>query len=395
MRILTVGNMYPPHHQGGYEVMWQAVVHAARERGHDVRVLTSDHREPGVTVPDSADVHRELRLYWSWEDYAFRELGAVGRARLERANAAALDRHIASFAPDAVSWWAMGTMSLSLIERVRRRAIPASFAIHDDWLVYGFKADRWIRAWHGWRRAAAPVAERLLGVPTRVDVPAAGPMVFNSAYIRRRAREAGVDVDGAMVVHPGVDERFLVPAEPRPWGWRLLCVGRLDRHKGTDTAVAALEHLPPEATLTVVGSGDRSYVAELEHAAERLGASQRVAFAGFRSGEDLRSAYAEADAVLFPVRWEEPFGLVPLEAMGVGRPVVTTARGGSREFLADGENSLVVEPDDPGALAAAVGRLARDENLRARLREAGRTTAGEHGMAAFAARMVDAIEASA
>jgi glycosyltransferase involved in cell wall biosynthesis len=375
--------------------MWQAVVHAARERGHRVRVVTSEHREPHVDAPDEPDVHRELSMYWDWERYAFRDLGAVGRARLERRNAAVFDRHLEEFAPDTLSWWSMGSMSLSLIERVRRRRIPASFAVHDDWLVYGRKADRWIRAWHGWRRAVAPVAERALGVPTRIDVVRSGSLVFNSAYTRDRAAAAGVDVAGALVVHPGIEERFLRPAEPRPWEWRLLVVGRLDRHKGTDAAVAALEHLPPEATLTIVGSGSDGFRAELEDAAGRLGSAGRVTFAGFVAGDGLRSVYAAADAVLFPVRWEEPFGLVPLEAMGVGRPVVSTARGGSGEFLADGENSLVVEPDDPRALAAAVTRLAGDEDLRRRLREGGRRTAAGHAISVFAERMVDLIEAAA
>jgi glycosyltransferase involved in cell wall biosynthesis len=93
----------------------------------------------------------------------------------------------------------------------------------------------------------------------------------------------------------------------------------------------------------------------------------------------VAAAYAEADAVLFPVIWAEPWGLVPLEAMSVGRPVVATGTGGSGEYLRDGENCLLFEPhDDPGALAAAVRRLSEDEALRRRLREGGFETARSH-----------------
>jgi glycosyltransferase involved in cell wall biosynthesis len=390
MRILAIGNMYPPHHQGGYEVVWQAAMHAAREAGHTVRILTTDHREPGERPQEDPDVYRTLRWYWDWQAYEFPQLGPVARVRLERANARELRRHLTGFAPDLVSWWAMGSMSLSLIEQVRRRGLPAVFAVHDDWLGYGRAADRWTRMWHGRRLALAPLAERLLGLPTRVDVAAAGTLVFNSRFIRDRAAAAGVDVSRSEVVYPGIDERFLDPQPPRPWRWRLLYAGRLDRQKGVDTAVAALAHLPDEATLTIAGTGDAAYAAAL-----RAAAGERLRFTGFLGPDGLRDVYADADAVLFPVRWEEPFGLVPLEAMGLGRPVVSTARGGSAEFLADGENALLVEPDDPAALADRLRRLAGDPALRERLRAGGLHTAQRHTLGGFARRMVEILEAAA
>jgi glycogen(starch) synthase len=395
MRILAVGNMYPPHHQGGYELVWQAAMARARERGHDVRIVASDHREPGATGPEEPDVHRTLRWYWSWERHEFPQLGLAARVRLERDNAAELERHLSAFAPDVVSWWAMGCMSLSLVERVRRRGLPAVFAVHDDWLVYGPKADQWTRMWRGRRRLLAPAAERLLGLPTRVDVPASGRLLFNSAYTLGRAAGAGVDVGAAAVLAPGIDERLLAAAPPREWGWRLLCLGRLERQKGVDVAVAALAHLPETATLTICGTGDRAYAAELAEQAAGLGVAERVRFTGFTDLAGVRAAYAESDAVVFPVRWQEPFGLVPLEAMGQDRPVVATAGGGSREFLRDGVNALLVEADDAPAVARAVRRLAGDAALRGRLREGGRRTAAEHTLGAFAGRMVDALEAAA
>jgi glycosyltransferase involved in cell wall biosynthesis len=90
----------------------------------------------------------------------------------------------------------------------------------------------------------------------------------------------------------------------------------------------------------------------------------------------LPDVYASADAVLFPVSWDEPFGLVPLEAMAVGRPVVATGAGGSGEYLRNGENCLIFSPaDDAAALAGAVKRLAGDGDLRQRLRAGGARTA--------------------
>ncbi len=392
MRILAIGNLYPPQHVGGYELAWQSAMRHAQALGHRIRVLASDYIKNADLEEDDPDVHRTLRWYWDLERYEFPRLSLPARLRLERHNAAELRRHLTEFRPDLVAWWPMGCMSLSLIEQVRRAGIPAIFIVHDDWLVYGWEHDQWVHTWQGRRRhRLAPIVERVCGVPADVDVNRAGPFVFNSHYTLERAREVRLLGPRTSVVHPGIDERFLEPAAPQPWRWRLVYVGRIDRQKGIDTAVAALGHLPPDATFSVWGSGEDSYIAEMKTLADRLGLGPRVRFEGFVSTAELRSVYAAADVVVFPVRWNEPFGLVPLEAMGVGRPVVTTARGGTAEFVRDGANALVFPADDAAALARCVERLALDDALRSLLREEGRRTAAQYTVARFAERTIDEI----
>ena len=97
--------------------------------------------------------------------------------------------------------------------------------------------------------------------------------------------------------------------------------------------------------------------------------------------------------MLFPVRWREPWGVVPLEAMGVGRPVVATGRGGSGEYLRDGDNALLFDAEDPAALAAQVTGWPHDEALRERLRAGGLETARSHTAAAHDARVTAILEA--
>src|SRR5882757_7526339 len=256
MRILAVGNMYPPHHMGGYELVWQSSMRHARSRGDEVRVLTSDHLEPEVHGEEDPDVHRELELYWSWSEHDWVRLGPLGRLRLERRNAAAMRRHMAELRPDVVSFWSMGAMSLSLIEHVRRAGLPAVLIVHDDWLVYGPRRDAWMRLWSGRRSRLAPVAELLTRTPTRFRHDRPERVLTNSEFILRRAREHGYRLPNAAVVTPGIERRLLDPAPDRSWGWRLLCVGRIDRQKGTDTAIAALAELPADSTLVLAGSGD-------------------------------------------------------------------------------------------------------------------------------------------
>jgi hypothetical protein len=84
VRILAVGSMYPPHHQGGYELVWRATMRHARPAGHSVRVLASVHCEPSASSEEDPNVHRTLRLYWDWERYEFPRLSLRERVRLER-----------------------------------------------------------------------------------------------------------------------------------------------------------------------------------------------------------------------------------------------------------------------------------------------------------------------
>jgi glycosyltransferase involved in cell wall biosynthesis len=366
MRVLTAGNMYPPLSLGGYELAWRSSVAHLRERGHEVRVLTTDHGlGQGADPREEPDVHRELR--WYWRDHGWPRLGLRERLSIERANAAALRHHLDGLRPDVVAWWSMGGMSLGMVERVRRLGIPAAAIVCDDWLIYAPRVDQWTRIFRGRRRVAAPIAERLTGVPARVDPAATGPALFASATLRERARTAGVAPSRSEVGLRGVEPDLFRPA-PRPeWRWRLLCVGRIDRRKGADLAIEALRSLPRSATLTVVGEGDPDHLAELRRLASEPGLAGRVTFTSSDRAA-LQDVYAGADALLFPVRWDEPWGLVPLEAMAVGLPVVASGRGGSAEYLRGRRNCLLFDPDEGAeALVAAVDELAGDPALRQRL----------------------------
>jgi glycogen synthase len=375
VRVLTVGNMYPPHHYGGYELVWAAAVEHLREGGHDVQVLTTDTRT-GSTEPDGPGVHRELR--WPFRDAQLERLGLRERLALSRHNHRVLDRHLTQYEPDVVSWWSMGGLSLTMLESVRRRGTPAVAFVHDDWLDYGRWADAWLNTFRGGRARAAPLVERLASIPVRVDFDGAATYVFVSDRTRRHALSKGLALHRTAVAHSGIHEDFLEPAPPQDWGWRLLYVGRLDARKGVRTAVEALPHLPEQTVLELIGGWDEREEHRLGELARGLGVEERVRFAGQRGRAEIADAYARADAVVFPVEWEEPWGLVPLEAMGRGRPVVATGRGGSAEYLRDGENCLLFEAGDSESLASALRHLAADAGLRARLRERGFETAPRH-----------------
>lgn len=130
----------------------------------------------------------------------------------------------------------------------------------------------------------------------------------------------------------------------------LLFVGALLRGKGLDVLLRALALLPEHVRLKVVGEGPQTEAPLIR----RLGLESRVILAGRLDTTALQTQYRQAACVVVPSRSPETFGLVGLEALSSGTPVVATDVGGVREWLHHGETGLVAPSGDPGGLAASI-----------------------------------------
>jgi glycosyltransferase involved in cell wall biosynthesis len=175
------------------------------------------------------------------------------------------------------------------------------------------------------------------------------------------------------VARPGADR---VTAPARPVRGRLICVGVLSRHKGQDVLVEALAALADRDWHCVLaGSLDRDpeFAEQLRGRITRLGYDRRVQLSGILTGAALSHAYSTADLLIAPSR-SETYGMTVTEAIAHGLPVVATTAGGLPEAFgatADGTGpGQLIPPDDPAALAAALGDWLGDEGRRHRLRAA-------------------------
>ena len=338
-------------------------------------------------------MRRGLRLYHTGSE--LRPGSLRQRLAVERHNQAELRAALERFRPEVVSAWHFGALSLGLLTTVAEAGIPIVYAVCDDWLVYGVKLDAWAKLFNGsaLRRAAGRAARAAFGVPTVVaDLGRTGPVLFVTDAVRQRARQlAPWQFAESTVVYSGIDRATFPPRTvggDRPWRWRLVTTGRPDPRKGFETAIRALALLPAEATLAHYGLGGDDERARLVAIVDELGLADRVSF-GAVPRSDLPAVYEAADVMVFPSEWDEPFGLVPVEAMACGTPVVASVQWGSREFLFDEVNVLAYPPGDPVALAAAVERVHDDPTLRRRLVVAGLQTAEALGVE----RLVDVMEA--
>ena len=197
----------------------------------------------------------------------------------------------------------------------------------------------------------------------------------------------GVPSSHIAVVPCGVDTRHFHPTgpvAPRTGRLRILTVSRLVPRKGVGNAIQALGLLVAagvDAELVVIGgAGDAGHL-EAEPETDRLrrvitaeGLDDRVVLAGRIGHEDLPAWYRSADVVVC-APWYEPFGIVPLEAMACGAPVVATSVGGLIDTVVEDVTGVHVPPRDPEALADAIGALLEDPQRRARYGLAGRRRA--------------------
>lgn len=175
---------------------------------------------------------------------------------------------------------------------------------------------------------------------------------------------------------------------------RLLIVTRLDPIKGVDVAIRALAEMNGKgAALRVVGEGQPAYVEYLRSMAELLGVSDRVEWAGPVAREKLSEEYRNADFLLVPSRYET-FGVVIVEALAAGLPVIASNVGGVPNVVDDGRYARLIQPGDPSALAKAIIELAGNSDETARLSREGPDRASEFDAEAGVDRWLEIYRAS-
>lgn len=185
--------------------------------------------------------------------------------------------------------------------------------------------------------------------------------------------QRGVDTE---TFHPSLasEEMRSRLSQGHPKSPLLLYIGRLGAEKEIERIKPVLEAIP-DARLALVGDGPNRL------ALEQHFAGTPTNFVGYLGGKELASAYASADAFIFPSR-TETLGLVLLEAMAAGCPVVAARSGGIPDIVTDGANGYLFDPtDEQGAIAATV-RLLSHQNERESLRQNARREAERWGWAA-------------
>jgi glycosyltransferase involved in cell wall biosynthesis len=318
---------------------------ALAERGHVTpHVIYLAATQPGWDQPSG--------WFSEAEGYGSEILSAWQRPRAGRAPVSVprgLGRALTRARPDCVVSWEYGPATLRALAWARRRRVPLLvFSELTPWSDEGLSAVQ--------RQVHGLLAPRVAG------------FVVASSQAAERLRALGVEPGRVEVALQSVDLAAVRPREPTlpDSPARILAVGRLVPDKNLGSLIAAFGDAgfrEGEAELELRGTGPLE--AELRAQAERLGLPVR--FAGQVPPGELGSVYAAAH-VLALVSTYEPFGLTLREGAAAGLPLIASRRAGAvGDVAVEGENAIVIDPDDRGQIAAALRRLVREPELRERL----------------------------
>ena len=367
MRVAQLATRYPPG-PGGVERHVHELALRLPPLGHEVDVFTSElYREFPWQLLDPAVPREETAAFGHVHRLPVRSLPGAAHYTFFRD----LDGPLGRFRPDVVHAHTYGTHQVTVAARRRRRegtpfVVTAHY--HPPWSIEG--------GW--WRRRLRGFYDSVLAGPTLRE---ASRLIVQTREEERLMRALGIDLPPVAVVPPGYTPLPTPPSAPDAFarqagvdGPFLLFVGRRASNKGLLELLDAFARLRlrhPEARLVLVGA-DGGMAGRLAAHAEQLGLGSSVRQVGHVGDESLlAAAYREARAFVLPSEYEA-FGLVLLEAMAQGTPVVASRVGGIPEVVDDGRTGLLVPPRAPEALADALERLWTDEGLRRRLGDAGR-----------------------
>lgn len=367
MRVALAATRYPPA-PGGVERHVAELAPRLADLGHSIDIFTSDLYREFPWEPLPPEVPREERTAY----------GTVHRlpvwsfpGEMHYTFFRGLDSALARARPDVVHAHTYGTHQVTVARRQRRRhgtpfVLTAHF--HPIWSIEG-----------GWFR------HRLRGFYDRY---LAGPVVRDAARVivqtheeERLLRSLGLPLPPLEVIPPGYTPLPAAAAGSTVardrWGIDgpfALFVGRLASNKGLlelADAFAELARRDPTAHLLLAGA-DGGMASRVDARVAALGIGRQVHRVGYVEDDaTLAALYREARCTVLPSEYEA-FGLVLLESLSQGTPVIASRVGGIPEFIEDGRAGLLVPPGDRAALAAAFDRLWSDPGLGRRLGEFGR-----------------------
>jgi glycosyltransferase involved in cell wall biosynthesis len=400
MKILIVSNFFPPRVYGGYEIACAQVASELSKR-HSVRVLTSRVEKHQSREAANFDGSRKnLEIDRSLVDSLITSAQATNTLThkfhvffREFNNRLATKRNINKFNPDLVYIWNLGYTSMSIAGVALRRKIPTGCFVF-DYMLLDSNTDPFQRLGNATRNRflkclIVQFFEKclsFLGMGTEKETKWRF-LHFPSEHLRNKIESSKkIHFEQFTDIPWGVDLGIFFPRkedlETVTLPNRILFVGQIARHKGLHLLLEAIGLLKEKGNgtlnLSVIGEClDNSYRKELDGLIVKYALSQQVTFLGFRSRETLPSVYRDHHILVFPSIWEEPLGIVPMEAMASGLAVISSGRGGSGELILNGNNGLLFDAGTARDLASKIALLQKDRALFDTLRRRARRKAEE------------------
>ncbi|WP_285424429.1 glycosyltransferase family 4 protein [Pseudomonas sp. efr-133-TYG-103a] len=372
MKILFISSLYSPHVGGGAEIILQRTVEGLQQRGCQVSVLVTGP-DAGLAV-DSVNGVKVYRaglhnFYWQFSAQRPGRLARLGWHLRDRYNGAMrsyVKEVINDEQPQLVVCHNLAGWSVSVWDEITAAGLPIVQVLHDMYLMCPssnmFKRGQCCQQQCGtcqsFRKnhdARSAQVSAVVGVSQFILDKLQKRGYFSAAknYVVHNASPY------TPVHNAPYKQRQRDPAlkkAPLRFGY----MGTLSQQKGVRWLIEQFQRLPFDATLQIAGRGQ----AEDEAAFKALATSPNIRFVGYQKPEAF---YSQIDVAVVPSVWNEPFGMVAVEACAHSVPVIASRMGGLPEIIQDPLNGLLCSPDDPDSLGHAMLRLHQQPELLARL----------------------------
>jgi glycosyltransferase involved in cell wall biosynthesis len=377
-----------PEHIGGTELYARTLSIRQLHSGHEVAIFVPAEISPAWPEPAKEDGVRIYRFPTGARSAIKSLRNTFGNRSLNHA----FDLVLAKEQPDIIHIQHLMGLPVSLVDLLIRRRIPYVLTLHDYWYICAnaqllTNYDNTICDGPNWWLNCARCAFARMDL-RNVDIlsPAIAPIfalrnrkviralsgaqhvIAPTSFVRDTYGNLGLNIERITVVPHGIDtpSESYSRREPVENELSVAYIGGLSWQKGVHVLIAAFNDLPMEGSLLAIWGDQKAfpdYVKELLELAQHQG----IEFNGQLSRERLWSVLAGYDVVVVPSLWYETASLIIQEAFAVGVPVIASGIGALKSRVIDGVDGLLVPPNDPTALAAALSKLRNNPDLLRRL----------------------------
>ncbi len=371
MKILFINSLYSPHIGGGAEIILQRTVEGLQQRGCEVCVLAT-----GPDVGLAVDTVNQVKIYraglhnFYWQFNAQRpgrlaRLGWHVRDRYNGAMRAYVKQVIEQEQPHVVVCHNLAGWSVSVWDEITAAGLPIVQVLHDMYLMCpssnmfkkGRCCEQQCSSCQRFRKghdARSTQVSTVVGVSRFMLEKLQQQGYFSAArgYVVHNASPYAA----VPTLHPLRHRAPSVKKAPLRFGY----MGTLSEQKGVRWLIEQFQRLPFDATLQIAGRGQLNDEAQLK----ALVTSPNISFVGYQKPEVF---YRQLDVAVVPSIWNEPFGMVAVEACAHSVPVIASRMGGLPEIIQDSLNGLLCNPQDPDSLGHAMLTLHQQPELLQRL----------------------------
>lgn len=372
-KILICSNAYPPHFIGGAELSAHNMAEVFKKRGYDILVLAGSVNDKKKRYSVNTRVYRGIRVFRvnlhsrdfspDYFNFYHKEVETLFNDLLDR------------FSPDVIHFHNITGLSVGLVHIAKHRKIKTVLTLHDYWGICQkntlLKQDGGICNDISECKACMSTMSgiRWKNLPSGMrndfifyQIQAVDTIICASRYVANKYVEAGIDEKKICVIPYGINiEKFSkIPSNKVKSRVRFSYVGHLGRHKGLHVLVDALALLKEKDRIQINIVGEGELRDELKSKIKSMGWDKSVRFWGKVDSHKIERVYRKTDVLLVPSIWPECFGIIIIEAMASGIPVIASRIGGIPEIVEDGKTGYLIEAGNAEELANKMSEFIKE-----------------------------------